>query len=208
MKGIQLLLSMALCGVTPLTLTTDGTDTYTFKVSGAGILVAARTGNIGSNLRNVYIPNGQPPRSTSRVCSTWTVATADSIQQGHAHNVGGGRAVTVTKNVIYGIHWVFNVHTWDNSAFTQVAQFDMIDVMFTPTGALKPLPWRVCTEVKGATLRFKIWFPPEREPAWTDATRTRTMTLPTTHTGPGLAGLYAGHIPPGGWLTYTGMEVS
>lgn len=201
------------------TLTPDGADTYAMTKTAGTLTTAASPTNAGANLRRVAVPSGTPNLADTRVCATWTYRSAPEVQEGLAHRVvaepGRTRAVTVTKNVIYGIYWVFNLHTWDTAradgrpdAFAQVAQFDMGPVMFGADGTYRPLPWRVCTEAQGTTVRFKIWFPGEMaEPAWTDPAYARSATLPAGWTGAGRSGWYAGHVPPGGSARYTNLGI-
>jgi hypothetical protein len=190
------------------TLTPDGADTYTHTTTATTITIAAPITNTGGNLRRVYWPSGQTDHTDTTVCATWGEHTADSTQPGTAHHITSTRAVTVTRNVVYQIYWVFNVHIWDGQTFTQIAQFDMTDVVVLSGGVYRPAPWRVCTRTTGPTLTFKIWFPPEAEPTWSDPVRTRSTTIPAGWNLRGKAGWYAGHLPPGGTLTYTNPTVS
>lgn len=196
-------------------LTPDGADTYSITQANGTVTTTAPTTNTGSTLRAVFWPTSALDLDNSRVCITWATQSAPSVQEGTVHHVtvlpDRVRAVTLTKNVIYDIFWVFNVHVWDttqNPAFAQVAQFDMIDVMFRPDGTYQLLPWRVCTEMIGATLRFKIWFPNVMaEPAWSDARYARSATVPAGWVTRGKSGGYVGHVPPGGRATYTAWGV-
>lgn len=197
-------------------LTPDGADVYRSTGTGSSITVTAPTTNTGSNLRAVY----WTPRTAmadSRVTMTWTSQSDPSVQEGTAHHivVNGNqvRAVTLTKNIIYGIDWVFNVHVWDSTkdpAFTQVAQFaDLTDVMFQSPGVLMPFPWRVTTEMFHNVLFFKIWFPAVMaEPAWSDGRYVRSAVIPGEWLTDGQSGVYAGHIPAGGSVSYTGVKVT
>ena len=195
-------------------LTPDGQDVYTITKSGGTVTMKAPATNTGSNLRKAFWPNGSPTLANSRVCATWTSQSAESSQEGLAMRIvttpTSTRAVTVTKNVIYGIYWVFNVHVWDSSSaqpFTQIAQFDMVDVM-TQNGAMRPFPWRTCTQLVGQTLTFKIWFPSQQaEPAWNDPVYTRTATVPADYSAPGKSGWYVGHIPPAGTVKYNNIGI-
>jgi hypothetical protein len=194
-------------------LTPDGADIYGITKSGGAVTITAPATNTGSNLRKVFWPAGTPSYTNTQSCATWTSQSAESAQEGLAFritNTGGTtRAVTVTKNVIYGIHWVFNVHTWDSASsqpFTQIAQFDMVDLMIQ-NGAMRPFPWRTCARVVGNTLTFKIWFPSQQaEPSWTDPVHTRsTNAIPAGYLSAGKSGWYIGHIPPAGSVKYNDL---
>jgi len=201
--------AIALVGFSSRTLTADGTDTYVAtQPTRTSITVSAPATNAGGNLRRVYWPAGQTPHTDGRVCATIATRSVDSVQEGTAHNLTGTRAVTVTKNVWASAFWVWNAHYWDGPTFVQFAQFDMVSVMFAPDGAYRPLTWRICTRTVGSMLTFKIWFPPEPEPAWTDPARARSATVPAGWTVRGQVGLYVGHLLPGQSLTYTGVTVA
>lgn len=153
--------------------------------------------------------------SDSEVCATWTSQSASSIQEGLALHINATpsatTAITVTKNVIYGLYWVFNVHIWNSSSsspFTQIAQFSFPND-FTYLGTMDPLPWRICAETVGTTFQFKVWRPNvESEPSWTDASHSGSVTIPANYQAPGLSGWYIGHIPAGGGsASYTHMGI-
>lgn len=202
-------------------LTPDGTDSYSFSKATQNnvstLSMSANPGNTGGNLRQLIWPQNTPDSLDSQSCATWVNASADSVQEGLAMRIVDTptttRAVTVTKNVIYNVHWVFNVHTWDTAAnpakpFTQVAQFDMVNAV-TQNGKLRPLPWRVCSRIVGNTLDFKIWFPfqNQTEPAWGDPVYSRSATIPelSTWNQPGKTGWYIGHMQPGQSARYNGL---
>jgi hypothetical protein len=194
-------------------LTPDGADTYTITSAAGTVTMVAPPTNTGGNLREVFWPAGAPDRADSTACATWTTAAPnpDQVQQGLAFRVGPVRAVTLTKNVIFGVVWVFNVHEWDLSStepFVQVAQFDLVNAVVPVGGVIRPLPWRVCARLIGNTITMKIWFPPETEPAWTDPDRVRSATIPAGWEAPGKTGWYVGHLPPGGSATYTRLSVT
>jgi hypothetical protein len=197
------------------TLTPDGTDRYAITKSGGLLTALAPAGNLGSNLRRVAWPSGSPDLADTRVCATWNSHSVPSVQEGTAHRIrtvsSHTRAITLTKNVIYGVYWGFNVHTWDTSrsqVFEQVAQFDMADAVFGSDGAYRPLPWHVCTQVQDKELWFKLWFPAEmEETAWTDPIYARSAPIPADWTGAGKSGWYFGHLPPGGNAQYGNLGI-
>jgi hypothetical protein len=198
-------------------LTPDGSDTYRTSTVGAGLTVEAAAGNAGSNLREVAWPDGSPSMTDSQACATWTAASSDSSQQGLAFRIvsrpAWTRAITVTKNVEFGVPWIFNVHTWDSAdtiggPWTQVAQLDMQKAV-EADGSTRPFPWRVCARVMSNSLELKLWFPATmREPPWGDPTYTRrTSDLPDSYSSPGRTGWYVGHLPPGGSVTYSALGI-
>jgi len=190
-------------GVASRTLTPDGTDKYTTSRGVASLTVSAPASNSGGNLRRVYWPTGAKDRRDSTVCASWAALSQDSVQPGIAHRITSTRAVTVTRNVWAAVYWVLNVHTWNGQTFTQVAQFDYASVLLLPAGGYRPLPWRVCSRLIGSNISVKVWFPPEAEPSWSDASRVQTAAI--TAAWSGKSGWYAGHIPPGGSIYMTGL---
>jgi hypothetical protein len=69
-------------------------------------------------------------------------------------------------------------------------------------GHLRPYPWRICAEARGATLRFLAWPPSEPTRRWGDPTSGGQVTLPPGWDAPGRPGLFAGHLPAGRALGY------
>jgi hypothetical protein len=199
-----------------LVLTPDGNDVSSVTKAGGTVTMTAPTSNNAlSNLRKVFYPSGLADRADEEVCATWDSQSDDKIQEGIAFRItdsnGDVRAVTVTKNVIYGVWWDANVHTWDSASsqpFTQIAQFDTSKVTVVGNGQEAPFPWRVCGKVIGATLYFKLWTPDTMtEPSWTDTNYTFTTTIPDGYLNAGQAGFYVGHIPAGGVAAYSSLGI-
>jgi hypothetical protein len=184
----------------------EGTGSYMVGQSG-GVLTAAAGGQWG-NQREVFWPAGQSLMTDSRVCVTWTSEPDTSAQEGVALRITGTRAITVTKNVIWGIYWVFNIHVWDGPAFTQIGQVDLSSVVIGPDGQRRPFPWRICAETIDQALLFKVWVPGvEAEPVWGDSTHGGIVAVPAAYTVPGKTGWYAGHLPAGTSVTYADLGV-
>lgn len=193
-------------------LTPDGADTSVItKAGGTVTMTAPIANNALSNLRKVFWPAGLAARTDEETCATWAAQSDDRVQEGLALRItsvnGDTRAITVTKNVIYGVWWDANVHVWDSQAaqpFTGVAQFDTSAITITGGTQETPFPWRACARVQGATLTFKLWVPAQGpEPSWADPSHTWSTTIPAGYLNAGQAGFYVGHIPAGGVLTYT-----
>lgn len=193
-------------------LTPDGSATSVITKAGGTVTMAApATSTPLSNLRKVFWPAGLTARTDEQTCATWAAQSDDREQEGLALRItdisGDVRAITVTKNVIYGVWWDANVHVWDSQAaqpFTGIAQFDTSAITITGGTTETPFPWRACARVQGSVLTFKLWMPAQGpEPSWTDPSHTWTATIPAGYLGAGQAGWYAGHIPAGGVLEYT-----
>ena len=202
--------------LTSRVLTADGSDTAATRlVDGIVTMTAPATNNPLSNLRTVFWPTGQTPAADQEVCATWLDQSDGFVQEGVALRIDDAgdrvRALTVTKNVIYGVQWAFNVHTWDSrlgQPFTAIGQYDMSQVV-TANDQYLPFPWRICARTDAAVLSFKVWLPQsETEPGWGDPVHARQTTVPGDYLAAGTAGWYIGHIPAGGSARYGGLEVS
>jgi putative cell wall-binding protein len=206
--------SLTTCTVPGISLTTrvltsDGADTADISLAdGVVTMSAPLTNNSLSNLRTIFWPTGEASAVDEQVCATW-LDQSGIVQQGVALRIIDGpnsiRALTVTKNVVYGVEWVFNVHTWDTTRpepFTGIGQYDMGQVVMADNQYL-PFPWRICARAIGAELTFKVWLPDrEAEPSWSDPIHARTMTVPNDFLAPGETGWYIGHISAGGSAHY------
>jgi hypothetical protein len=199
--------------LTTRVLTSDGADTANISLAdGVVTMSAPLTNNSLSNLRTVFWPTGEASAADEQVCATW-LDQSGIVQQGVALRINDGpssiRALTVTKNVVYGVQWVFNVHTWDTSQlepFTGIGQYDMSQVV-TADNQYLPFPWRICARAIGAELTFKVWLPDrEAEPSWSDAIHARTTAVPNDYLSPGTTGWYIGHIAAGGSAHYDSLE--
>ena len=125
---------------------------------------------------------------------------------------GRVRAITLTKNTVFDVDWVFNVVTWDTARdgdpWRRVEQFDMGSALSTEQG-VEPLPWRVCLRATGRTVAFRIWLPGRMTPpAWDDPTYSRRTTVPAAFDRVGAPGWYVGHLPPGGRVVYADLRTA
>jgi hypothetical protein len=194
-------------------LTRDGADVFTVAKAGAELTMAAPATNTGDNTREVIWPARSLSSRDAQTCATWVSESDDFVQEGLAlrirHHDGATTAITVTKNIVYGVHWAFNVHAWDSSSespFTLLGQWDLSAVVLDHDGQDQPMPWRVCFRAVGSTVALKIWWPGRMpEPSWSDPDYTRTMTIPATYSHRGHAGWYVGHLRPGMSTEYDGL---
>lgn len=184
-------------------LTADGTDRYDVRMAGDELIVSAPASNVAGNLR-VALWNDADPVTPDHLASATFVARDHRQQPGLALRVrsdgGRTRAITVTKNIWGRAYWRFNVHVMDSAApepFRQVGAFDLAPRLLTPGGRARPYPWRMCAEVRGATLRFLVWTPWGPAPRWDDPAAGGQVALPPGWDAPGRPGLYAGHLPAG-----------
>jgi FG-GAP-like repeat len=198
------------------TLTFDGADVSAIYKTGDTIALSAPDINHQwSNLRKVFWPAAATASQDGQVCATWRDQSSEFVQEGVALRITTvgteTRAITVTKNVVYGAYWAFNVHTWNSASsepFTGLGQYDMSAVV-TNAGRYEPFPWRLCAKVTGAELSFKIWLPDrEPEPDWTDPVHAVTLTVPAGYIGSGYFGWYVGHIPAGQSAHYNDLGPS
>ncbi len=204
-----------------LVLTADGSDTFDVSSTNSnGMYMTAPASNTDVNLRQVMWKNtsgGKQSLLNSQTCATWVSESTDMLQEGlalrvfHNDRTGRTKALTLTKNTIFGIHWQFNVLSWDTNRkgdpWLGIKQFDMSSIMFDEGASqMKPMPWRVCARADGSKFTFKIWFPDSmKEPSWSDKTYTRSVKIPRDFMIPGKTGWYIGHIPAGGNATYSNL---
>lgn len=190
-------------------LSGDGADDYRVEVPGDQLVVTAPPTNQSGNLRVIYVPQQQPESVDQMTCATWSGQHGGSVQEGIAVRVheggdGTGQAITVTKNIWAFSSWVLNVHLWTGGvrwARQQAAQLDFKPAVVRD-GAVKYLPWRVCTRVMGLVMQVKLWLADQAEPSWQDPQYVRSVDLPLGWANPGRPGWYAGHLEPGDFLAY------
>jgi hypothetical protein len=213
-------------------LTPDGTDLpYTYNERTNNVKIAAASTNTGGNLRELFWPANSPNVLNAESCSTWSNQTDGLTQQGAALRIietpTSMRAVTVTKNIWMGGTWMFNVHVWDTSqpGLNQIAGFDMSEV----TGKmwwdennklqsnLKPFPWHLCARTIGNKLQLKVWVTSNdpsspdynaKQPSWNDAKYVRETQIPDGWVQPGKTGWFIGHINPGNYAEFQGLQTS
>jgi hypothetical protein len=197
-------------------LVPGGTVPYRFTPGASGRLTVSNPATVpsdGAQARWVWSPPGTASGPTESACDTWDSQTGTITQQGVALRVvaGGGTvrsAITVTKNVYANTVWVFNVHLWTGSDYHLIGQYvlkhDLLD-----GHRLDPLPWRMCAEATGATLRFVVWPLSRREPAWGDPDDGATLTLPAGwEYADGRPGFYVGHLHGGDRATFSDPRVT
>ena len=196
-------------------LTRDSNDTFKFSTFGTRMFMQAPPSNVGENTRQVVWPTTTNPTLNQQSCATWLGASSYFVQEGIAlriTNAGGvTHAITVTKNIVYGVQWAFNIHYWDSSNTGSEAvglgQWDMSKVVLNEIGNYQYMPWRVCFRAVNNVVSMKIWFPAQmKEPTWSDPNYTRSLTIPAAYSTPGYAGWYIGHIQPSNDAEYNGME--
>lgn len=197
-------------------LTPDG-PAFHYRYDGHRLAVRAErsTGRTEPNRREVVVPAGSRPTRDQTSCATWVRQSAWRVQPGLAVRVRDDgqrvRAVTVTKNVVWGVQTVMNVLTWDTDrrgpAWRSVGQFDLARVLLTGHLRLAPLPWRACLRVQGRQVSFLVW-PLGRvaRPSWSDHAYVRHARLPRSFGHAGRPGWYVGHVPAGGDVVYGGLR--
>lgn len=194
-------------------LTADG-PSFRYRRDGDRLAVrGARRGSGEPNRREIVTAG--PSRRNQTVCATWARQTTWRAQPGLAVRVVDNgrrvRAVTLTKNIVFGLQSVLNVVTWDTGRrgdpWRGVAQFDMAEVLLDADHRLRPLPWRVCLRVHERRAQLKVWLPRRGpEPSWQDPEATRSTRLPRAFVRSGHTGWYVGHLPARGRMVYTGLS--
>lgn len=185
-------------------LTRDGSDGYRTLATPGSLTITAPTTNTGTNTRLLVYPGAQPMSSDHQSCATWQSQVGLNTQQGlalrirHDADEGRWRSITVTKAIVWGANWQFNVITWDSrdARFRMHGSVDLASVFWVDQ-QLAPLPWRVCARVEGDLVRVKGWRDGDPEPRWDDPVRSGAVRLPIQWVYPGKAGWYVGHLTPG-----------
>jgi len=191
-------------GMTAAVLSPDRGDAYTVEDSEGTLRVTSPSTNVGANLRMVFWPAGAPAETDGRSCATWTAQSDDGrfSQQGAALRVRSDgttvtRAITVSKNVMYGFVWILNVHGWDTGRASPRTGLGQVDL--GPALKGRPFPWHICVRTRGTALVVKAWAGADPVPAWDDPGYTGAVTLPSEWVYPGTTGWYLGHLTPGGF---------
>jgi len=193
-------------------LSSDGA-TYHYRYVEDRLAIRASRSGKEPNRREVLVDKRAPVRHDQLTCATWTRQSSWRVQPGLAVRVvdrgGRVRAVTLTKNIAFGVQTVINVLTWDTARsgepWHQIGQYDVVDVV-ARDGKLLPLPWRVCMRVAGRRLAFKIW-PLGRvpHPSWSDSRYVRRAKVPKAFDIAGRPGWYIGHVPSRGTAGYSDL---
>ena len=198
-------------------LTSDDSRYRFVERADGRLAVKAPRSNPDRNRREVFSEPGAPAMRDQTTCATWVDQSDVLVQPGLATRIvdrrGRVRAITLTKNTVFGVDWVFNVVTWDTARlgdpWRRVAQFDMGAALGTTELGVEPFPWRVCLRVTGRTADFKVWLPEKMaEPTWDDPVNARSTTVPAAFDGAGRPGWYVGHVPPGGRVVYADLTTS
>lgn len=214
-----LLAALAGCIISPLDpslgagiITYDGADRYGITVSGGTTTASAPASNTGGNLRVAFWRQADPASANQQSCATFHAPDLEN-QPGIALRINttgsATRAITVTKNIVFGLHGTFNVHVMDTAAspqFTQIGQFALWDTFGAPGGGWRPYPWRMCARVSNNQLDFIVWPTSQPQPAWGDPAYGGRVTVPSNFLGPGRPGFYVGHLQPGASLGYTSLS--
>ena len=193
-------------------LTRDANDGHTTAATKGTFSARALATNTGTNTRQLIYPGSQPVSTNHQSCATWQAQDGFNTQQGLAlrvrHDVDQGRwrAITVTKNVVWGANWQLNVTTWDSHrpGWQKHGSIDLAAV-FWPNQVLAPFPWRVCARVEADIVRVKGWRIGQAEPAWADPVHSGAVRVPAEWVYAGKAGWYLGHLAPGHSATMTDL---
>src|SRR4051812_34990663 len=95
-------------------LTDDGPRLHVSATSGGRVVVRGERSDVDhrdQNSREVFRRPGAQMARSQTTCATWVRQSAPSVQQGLAVRIrdraGRVRAVTLTKNVEFGLYWIF-----------------------------------------------------------------------------------------------------
>lgn len=191
-------------------ITRDGADSFVMASGRAGhselFRVRGPVSNRGSNTRLIARPSDAPTSRDHEVCATATstswlgqegVALRDRLEPDRH------RVITVTKNVYGGATTVYNVHLWDSrrpGVGTHIAQVNKA-AAFTDVGLVPRVPRRLCAQVAGSRLTFKVWSQDRAEPGWADPVHATSVELPREWVFEGRPATYVGHVAANQTLT-------
>jgi hypothetical protein len=197
-------------------LTDEGAH-YSYVTDDDRLTISAPKQSPDWNRREVFHRPGAPVTRDQTTCATWASQSGGMAQEGLAVRIREDgdrtRALTLTKNTIFRVHWTFNLLTWDTArrgeAWRWLAQYDMSAAVGRSVHHLYRLPWRACLRVTGHRVAFKVW-PLGRvsRPGWHDRTYARHTRLPRSFDAPGRPGWYVGHVPAGGDVVYRDLTTS
>lgn len=197
------------------TITTDAGDTFRWVRSGDAVTVSAPRTNTGFNTRVALLADDARPVRDGEACETWDGPDFHSIQPGvvlRVNTTDGHTTGIMVSNNIYGFNRrVLNVHLIDTRA---AHPFDLVAGRQVSTigpadDRLRPLPWRLCAQVVGSTVRAKLWATVDPEPAWDGPTsRIATVDLPAGAPTRGRGGAYLGHVEAGETTTVSNLTTA
>lgn len=185
---------------------------YRYEPTETAMRVTGLATDTAGGTRHLFWRPTLPAFRDGQSCATWADERGIMVQFGAALRIrnddGRIRAVTVTRNIIFGIKWAFNAHTWDtarsDNAFEQFGSVVLEDLRVGDVGHV-PLPWRLCLKVQGTTVTFKVWPLTEPDPGWGHPRRGGAFELPPGWVFEGKAGFYVGHLEEGGHALFTDL---
>lgn len=194
----------ATTGATSTTLPVAGTPWTAGQWAGSGVGVQYYvTITSGTGL-------GQTRRIASNTTGALTIDSAWSVTptSGNSFDIWSynSRAVTLTQNVAFNAHALFNVHVWDNNAYGAVGQVDLGSYL-KPGGTYVQFPWYVKTRLRGSTLDFAVWKGSDPETAYGTSGRSASFTIPAGWEGAGMSGLYLGHLAANDYLEFENLQI-
>lgn len=199
-----------------ITYDADPNDRYDISAPIAGqVVVSAPTTNSDGNVRLALVDMDTPPSIDQSACVTWQGPDDESIQPGVVLRARidkyRTRSIMVTNNIWYSARHNLNVHVTDTNWSHGYEPVGSISVA-KGLGVLpdrKPLPWRICAQALGNTVRAKAWsIPSMAEPSWNDPAFAGSVTLPDSAPRSGVPGVYIAHLAPGESTELTAIETS
>ena len=189
-------------------------DRYALTAKQGSVTVAAEGKIAVADDRSFFFAPGAASSTDQQSCASWSSQSpAPSptvpLQQGLVLRAatfdGVTKAISVTKNIVYGVNWVFNVHEWNSSLpipYVLLHHFDLSSYVIAQA-KVRPLPWNACLQVVGSQLRFELWVSGDPVPAWGDSTHGGDIPLPSSMVFAGTPGYYAGHLTAKSSMTFS-----
>lgn len=197
--------------VSAASVTPDGAG-YSYLHRGPGTVVVSAPETSGVNEREFFWEETSPEEPDATVCGTFS--TGHGIdQQGIVLRLndanGTIRAITVTRNVIFGDSRAFNFHLWNTSdadqPFTLFGQTILPFLPYAP--AVYPLNMCARTVTTTNQAQFVVWTPGQSQPPWGDPNQGGEATIPVGSPSSGREGFFAGHVIGGTSMVLTNLRI-
>lgn len=164
-------------------LTQDPDDTYSIDNPDGmadSIIFAANPANTDTNTRAIATVPG------TSVCATTT--TPNPVIQPGLSFVGPEGTITLTRNVWFAAAWLWNVNFWPGGGqLSNIGQWDASQIPISPI--------RVCGRYLNGTVQIR----------WNEGEWSQPIAVPLTSVT--RTGVYGGHIPAGGSITFTAITL-
>jgi hypothetical protein len=198
------------------TITHSGSASDVYALSGSAQAVTAYAGpSVDSNEREALWFRSSPVAQDEEACATWDSSpgiTQDGVllhMTQNAHGVIHG--IAVVDNIWEKAKWFINIYsimgaTGSAGPIGSIQEgYDLSGILGGSVSTMTPLPWHMCARTVGEQVEFVMWTGGTSKPPYGTPGSGGKVTIPSEYRGPGIAGWYIGHIPPGSTATMSGL---